>query len=74
MASYVNRALIAEEALRRIAQNAESCVNRIVAHSTIIEAALNVIMKHDLLDDLVTEHSRLCENKTDTGASDADKT
>lgn len=59
MASYVSRAAIAEHHLRQIGDAAQKHVSQIIAHSVILEAAMAVIVKRGLLDDLVAEHARL---------------
>ena len=58
MAGYMERALAAEKALKDM-QAAVQPVDRLFAHSVLIEAALNVLMKHKLMDEFSSEVSRL---------------
>jgi hypothetical protein len=48
----------ADDELRKL-KAAGGPISRLISHSTLVEASLNVLMKHDLLGEFSTEISRL---------------
>jgi hypothetical protein len=56
---YLRRAEKLEADLLAIGQEAKTAVTRVVAHSVLVEAALAVLMKHDLLNEFSGEVARL---------------
>lgn len=58
MTSYLERATAAEQTIREMKAVAQP-VERLLSHSVLIGAALNILMKHDLLDEFSREVSRL---------------
>lgn len=47
------------DAERKKLKASGDAVSRLTSHLVMLEAALQVIMKHDLLSELATEHCRL---------------
>lgn len=61
MASYINRAMTAEDEIRALSRRTQRHVSMLGARCIMFEAALAIIQKHDLLMELVAEHSRMWE-------------
>lgn len=57
---YQERAAAAEQTIREMKATAQP-IDRLLAHTVLIEAALNLLMKHDLLTEFSAEVSRLEE-------------
>ena len=47
-----------EARLQRIEDDARRYIGQLGARCALLEAAMRVIMKHNLLDDLVSEHAK----------------
>lgn len=58
MARYQERAAKAEQELREFKAKAQP-IERLLAHTVLISAALNILMKRDLLSEFSKEVSRL---------------
>lgn len=68
---YLQRAHLAEESIREIAAQAKINVAKLGAHSVLLEAAMHLIVKHDLLSEFAQEVGRRPEKEDAPSASEA---
>lgn len=65
--SYVQRCKSAEDDVRTIAANAREAVSKLATIPLLLDAAMAVILKHNLLGDLAEEHSKRQEQSRTPG-------